>query len=627
MGKRRRLSASPDNSHTKRSRTTSRAKSVFRGDRDPYFPRSESSLPAPSDWTFRVKVICADTAPDEEVFKEAVQGLIRICFPDTFLDDLGLNVIEKHMREFNATEKRIQKMREVYSTEMIHRGSWMLAQNLDSPEKVQTLLSSVIAATNRLFGKKTDREVLDDMIEAFRRLRDSISSDDTDHLAKGGGLSIPAADREASTVLETSEVVPAVADKAKNDENLEIKATTALSKKRHKSFKPWTWDIDPENITAQDVQKHFLSATDLFAFHALPIAQASVGQNATKGAVRKEMSRRWTSLSKQDRKQWKTCLERLLKGDLSMLELTRPDTNGEDTRATPFPQSTSGTLLNTDKEDQNQYHRDESGTARSHNDVERTRSASLIKVEKSPPVEIATPPKRSSADHKASTEPNTLTPILSKTPIVDLLWGKTPIKDNEHKIVTRVVLRDLDRRVPFDQCTFQIFGGSWTVLTKNRLASYFRSILQNQKTTVVQKRQKLEDKLILWVVMNISAFPELVSQPFLFTYMHPNETPVVDLLCGPDVNITHHRNDKIQILILNSLKERSVNMAYKVTGQDIHQYLNSLGKDTTLSSELRRVLLERYLRQLALAHMSVFPDLKNSPLVKKWESVSGQRWG
>lgn len=53
------------------------------------------------------------------------------------MQELGVDVIERHMREENAPEENIAKMTEIYRLEMIARVSWMLAGFLDTPEKVQ----------------------------------------------------------------------------------------------------------------------------------------------------------------------------------------------------------------------------------------------------------------------------------------------------------------------------------------------------------------------------------------------------------------------------------------------------------------------------------------------------------
>lgn len=45
-----------------------------------------TSLPTGEDWLFRVKVISSATDLDNELFKSAVQGLVRICFPEGILD-------------------------------------------------------------------------------------------------------------------------------------------------------------------------------------------------------------------------------------------------------------------------------------------------------------------------------------------------------------------------------------------------------------------------------------------------------------------------------------------------------------------------------------------------------------
>lgn len=55
----------------------------------------------------------------DNMFKEAVQGLIKICFPARVLDQLSLDVIESQMQERGATDDRIVNIRELVQLEMV----------------------------------------------------------------------------------------------------------------------------------------------------------------------------------------------------------------------------------------------------------------------------------------------------------------------------------------------------------------------------------------------------------------------------------------------------------------------------------------------------------------------------
>jgi hypothetical protein len=183
-----------------------RAKSIFRGDRDPYFSGDIEGKPSLdiNAWKLRVKVLCS-TNDDDEVFRDAVQGLVKICFPKGVIQELGINILEQHMREGHAPEENISHMRGVFNVEMVHRLAWLLAEHLTTPQLTKIGISSVIAATNRLQGQKFDREVLDDAIFAFQQLRNKIRADDTEGLVNGAGLAMPSIDLEVNGTQDATE--------------------------------------------------------------------------------------------------------------------------------------------------------------------------------------------------------------------------------------------------------------------------------------------------------------------------------------------------------------------------------------------------------------------------------------
>ena len=106
------------------------------------------------------------------MFKEAVQGLIKICFPAGVLDQLSLDIIESQMQEQDATDDGIVKMRELVQLEMAHKLAWLLAEQFDTPEKIETAITSVIVARHCLYGTKSDYSVFKDIIQGLEKLRD-----------------------------------------------------------------------------------------------------------------------------------------------------------------------------------------------------------------------------------------------------------------------------------------------------------------------------------------------------------------------------------------------------------------------------------------------------------------------
>ena len=183
-----------------------RAKSVIRGNRDPYFSGDMEGKPSLDikAWKLRVKVLCS-TNDDDEIFRDAVQGLVNICFPKGVIQELGIDVLDQHMREGHAPEKNISHMRDVFNAEMVHRLAWLLVEHLTTPQLTEIGISSAITATNRLQGQNFDREVLDDVIFTFQQLRNKLVADDTEGLVNGAGLSMPSINLEANGTQDAKE--------------------------------------------------------------------------------------------------------------------------------------------------------------------------------------------------------------------------------------------------------------------------------------------------------------------------------------------------------------------------------------------------------------------------------------
>jgi hypothetical protein len=97
----------------------SREQSFFRGESDRYFPVRYAcnalTLPSKDDWLFRVKVISSTTDLQDAVFKNAVQGLVKICFPQSVLEELDIEVVKHHMQGENAPEGNITECRKSFA--------------------------------------------------------------------------------------------------------------------------------------------------------------------------------------------------------------------------------------------------------------------------------------------------------------------------------------------------------------------------------------------------------------------------------------------------------------------------------------------------------------------------------
>ena len=134
------------------------------------------------------------------MFKEAVQGLIKICFPAGVLDQLSLDIIESQMQEQGAADDGIVKMRELVQLEMVHKLAWLLAEQLDTPENIETAITSVIVARHRLHGTKSGYGVFKGIIRGFEELGDQYAQTRRDHLTNGADIRLLTCDRSESVV-------------------------------------------------------------------------------------------------------------------------------------------------------------------------------------------------------------------------------------------------------------------------------------------------------------------------------------------------------------------------------------------------------------------------------------------
>jgi hypothetical protein len=386
------VSTSPSN-NSQRSSTlpkSHRAKSVFRGSKDPYFPRNQTnaaSLPISDDWGFRLQVVSESTEIHTEMFKKAVQGLVKICFPQNVLDELGIHVVQQHMREQNAPKGNIEKMSEIFRSEMVHRLVWMLAEHLNDTSKVEAVVKSVTAASAALHSHNIGPDILNNVITSLQRLRERVPGNSTEALANDTVLTdfIPDTINGGSSVamsVETShenEIASScVSDlsergveshvdalemqnksKAEKDSITLLKHTAnhrgasggkekavgytaqpAREGKENKISASWRWNVKRSDVSVDNIQLYFHRTVDLFAYHALPIAKGTLGHDANRKAVRDEIESLWVSATDKEYGKWVESFHKLQGGDLDMIDRveTTPDPAPEGVaETTPTP--------------------------------------------------------------------------------------------------------------------------------------------------------------------------------------------------------------------------------------------------------------------------------------------------
>ena len=370
--KRARMSSSGTSKRTQHDEPdshSSRAGSV----KDTYLSQKQGrsiSLPTGDDWAFRVKVISSATDLGDDLFKNAVQGLVRICFPEGILDQLGPQVLEQHMREEKAPEKNIERMSEIFRSEMTKHVVPMLAGTLDTAAKVDSVLRTLLSASARVHEDKLGDDILGYVTASLLKLKEKASEHSTEWLAGGGAAATEEEEEESndgdSSSSDVSGKEPTPPPKVKKPKNRDGNSRRARSKtpddilgdvemdndlpaalpeqrtsknKDRKISSKWQWNVDAAELADGDVAEAFPRTSDLFAYHALPISRRKLGLGASRKEIRYEMQSLLDSMPAEEFDKWIESLQKLLSGDRAMLDRPGSDSSNEQqsTRVTPAP--------------------------------------------------------------------------------------------------------------------------------------------------------------------------------------------------------------------------------------------------------------------------------------------------
>lgn len=663
-----RSDSSNTTSLTTREPSSLRSKSLFRGDNYPYsFSQAEprASLSTSEEWNFRLKYLCRGD-PSDDMFKEAVQGLIKICFPAGVLDQLSLDIIESQMQEQGATDARILKMRELVQLEMVHKLAWLLAEQLDTPEKTETAITSVIAARHRLHGKKSDYDVFKDIIRGFEKLRDQYAQSGTDHLASGASIRLPTRDRPESEVsqrsctriglLESEPAAVALTDPSSMIPSIVTKASKKAS-----------WDIDKkaiQQLSPMELKAKITKPRYLFAYHALPIVRGDMKEDASYDEIKVEIFSRWTGLSANERNVWRTSYRNLLKGDLEMLTpvqttdhlSTSPSHNSRATHSADIcePPNVPDHYTNTmehqecscDDQDSEKVTR-APGSIKdiiSHRSVQSKEDGynqTLVTIKKErrtslPDLSmnvISTPPQAVRTYSKTDIHHRLM---LSITPIVDLLY-ETAFRLEERATIWGTIINGVVQRIQAEKIKTVGPGGRELFLTVGHLEMRMREAFENPITfDPAHTRQIVERALEPWIGSKPYAFPELKKSCSLFKSIMLDITPIMDLLYINGPPISKLNSGMVLDHIMEALRARQSSKGYRkfIGNTDFglensgpfRSRLNSAFKSQNFTPNIARGKLDWQLRPFILANRSRFPELKDSPLVKEWEILSGWRW-
>ena len=352
--------------NTEREGYSSRAGSI----KDTYpAPRPDRafSLPTGEDWVFRVRVISSATDLGNDLFKDAVQGLVLTCFPAGILDQLGSQVMEQHMREEKAPEENILRMSEIFRSEMIQRVASMVAEHLVTAAEFDSVLETMLVASARAHGDGIGEDILGHITANLLRLKARAPEHSTEWLASGkaerkydssdGDVSVGDVSEEepkffARTkkrihhIKKEQRVRSTTPDNITDDVELDVDLPAASNKHRSRKTKDkkisskWKWNIEATELADEDVAEAFPRTSDLFAYHALPITRRNLGSQVSRKETRCEMQTLLDGMPQDEFGKWVESLQKLYNGDREML--VRQDVAGSSvdrqiTRVTPAP--------------------------------------------------------------------------------------------------------------------------------------------------------------------------------------------------------------------------------------------------------------------------------------------------
>jgi hypothetical protein len=242
-----------------------------------------------------------------------VSGLVKICFPHGLIEQLGIDMVQKHMKEQKAPAENIAKMMEAFRPETMHRIIGMLAEYLDSPSKVRDCIQSIIAASSSLHV-----EVRADQFEDILTSQDagspSAETRDVDH-------NQPSAQKPSERTQDHEEY-DFHEEFVDAEEPIRRRQQSRLNKRVSGT---WRWDIDPDKIPREHFVHVFKKPSDLFAFHALRIAKDLIAPITTKREIRKTIQAMLDDMEIDTYNKWAESFDKLHDGDDTMLIRVPPE--------------------------------------------------------------------------------------------------------------------------------------------------------------------------------------------------------------------------------------------------------------------------------------------------------------
>ncbi|KAF2683448.1 hypothetical protein K458DRAFT_432238 [Lentithecium fluviatile CBS 122367] len=491
--KKRKKTASPSRSSAsqKRLRQESTATASNTG------PSGSSALPTSTDYQFRLKVISSAVEVANEVFVEAVQDLVHICFPETVLDEIGVEVVAEHMRHEKAPRNNIDRMREVFR----------------SARKLDNALSAVASASQVLYGQSLSSAaasdssgVVDDTEsdgEASPSFKDEVVLRRREAKKKRKDKESKSKKRRKYDALQEDDEKLS-ADETVHSTNNEEPVSTGRNKssvsEEKRVSKTWRWDVDSKALTVGDVPDIFQKTSDLFAYHALPVVQQELGPSATRKSIRKNIQSVLADMLESEFEKRVDSFRSLGKGDTTMLKRASPQgvSRGRDiARATPAPPPRREQRLRVyDDVIQDSVGARVGGQEANHVPVGGLYQP-IVKRENAGEADEA--PITVDGTREKTDDANAILAVFDRlstedisppgsssdeTPIVDLLWGQC-IHAGNHNRVAQAMMNNLNTRVSVASISILKFDGTIQRQTKKGLHDLLHTTLDSVCPTQV----------------------------------------------------------------------------------------------------------------------------------------------
>ncbi|CAI6341836.1 unnamed protein product [Periconia digitata] len=616
-------------------------------------PVAKDGLATSRDWKFRIKVLSTQGFDDDDVVAEAVQGLIDLCFPESVLNELGVDVVTQHMMQQSAPASQIDKMRCTFQSSMVDKVACMLATYLDDNSKYESALSVLVNRIQELHGysprhmsataEPGDLMALSESnvttvatVEHSGDLTRSNESNEQSYERQGNyptGHLNPQTESDSTVSTLTVERPNSSIATAPDTSNAQPIRVTKVSKS-------WRWDVDPNDITVDTIPDHFQKIGDLFAYHALPVVNLELGQEATRKDKLKAMNSRLAAMSRQERKEWDESFQELRNGDLTILRRSSATIPREDQnyRTTPAP----ATLHKRRKRDnfESKVRSDSNQNSGTSGEEESVLVAGQehrkVKAESIPDDEPSHARMeiirhdhgeaiRNNSDSNFLTSHSASTPH-SKTPLVDLLWGDLDLSHRKAADKASMMLKEINKRITVNAIEFREFNGHMRYISKLELASDLCGVFSSISDMPV--RLRIEECVLSWAVAYPRCFPEIRDAPFLFIHHMPNVTDVMDLVWQAHRDILSRLTSDILPEVCASLERRGIPQDI-LCGRPLQSFQSRLKYVLANSSMYiveQRAHIEQALREIAFKHKGKFPELSSTVLTKTWERNTGCKW-